>query len=171
MRSYERLKAPTKACLVIFGGIIATLIAGLPAAPAGDAGSSPTADRSAFDAAHQAFAAAEVRKDVDAMLQTWSDDIVLMPPGKDPVYGKESVAKYLDPLRQSKHRVLSERFETTDLRIEGDIAYEVGHVIGEEQAPGAAVSKYRTKYLSVWKRQADGRWQICRDMWDFLKVE
>lgn len=169
MRSDELFRGPTKACLAIFGGIIATLIAALPAAPARDAEPLTAGIRSAIDAAHKAFAAAEVRKDVDAMLQTWSADIVLMPPGKEPVYGMQAVAKYLDPLRQSKHRVLSEQFETTDLQIEGEIAYEVGHVIGEEQAPGAAVSKYRTKYLSVWKLQTDGRWQICRDMWEFLK--
>lgn len=171
MRSNEPFKISMKACLALCVGIIATLIAALPAAPASDAGMSPAAIRPAIVAAHDAFAAAEVRKDVDAMLQTWSEDIVLMPPGKAPVYGKAAVAKYLDPLRRSRHRVLTERFETTDLQIEGDIAYEVGHVVGEEQAPGAAVSTYRTKYLSVWKRQPNGRWQICRDMWDFLQVE
>jgi len=151
--------------------VVVAVLAGSGSGGAQEPAASAGVVRQALDEAHQAFAAAEVRKDVDAMLATWSDDIVLMPPGKEPVYGKKAVAQYLDPLRTSKHRVLSERFLTVDLQIAGNTAYEVGHVVGEEQAPGKEVTRYRTKYLSVWKRQPDGRWRICRDMWDFLKAD
>ena len=169
MRRREHLLPWFKSGLLLAIAVMLTVVVAVPAAPASDDDSA--AIRRAIEQAHAAFAAAEVRKDVDAMLQAWSDDIVLMPPGREPLHGRESVADYLSPLPTSRHRVLSERFETVDLRIAGDSAYEVGHVTGEEQAPGAPVSRYRTKYLSVWKRQPDGSWRICRDMWDFIKTE
>src|SRR5215472_10916961 len=148
-----------KTILILFS---AALMAVLRA----DASETSDSVREAIRSSEDRFAQAEMRRDVDAMMEMYADDVVLLPPGEAPVMGKAAASAWMNRLRQSKVQITNERFETLELEVCGDLAFERGQVVADEQVPGKPARTSRTKYLSLWRRQGDGSWKVSRDIWD-----
>jgi len=111
------------------------------------------------------FAAAQVRRDVPAMMELYADDVVVFPPGEGPVSGKSAVRQWRERALAAAPRIAREQFEMADLEVCGDLAVETGNVSVQEEAPGSSVAR-RTPYITVWKRQNDGSWKVQKDMWN-----
>jgi ketosteroid isomerase-like protein len=54
--------------------------------------------------------------------------------------------------------------KTEDVMVSGDLAVETGTFAWTLQPKSGAEVKDKGKYLTVWKRQADGSWKIVRDI-------
>ena len=48
----------------------------------------------------------------------------------------------------------------------GDMAYEIGKTKVRIQPEGQAAMTDSTKYLVIWKRQADATWKVHVDIWN-----
>lgn len=127
-----------------------------------DSPRNPPADEAAIAAASEAFSAAYVRGDTLAIGAFYTEDAVLLPPGRR-VTGRANIARYFAP-RQGRANV-NHTLVCTELRVEGDMAVDVGtwHNTwrsGEEEAQTASGN-----YLVVWRRGTDDTWRMAYDMW------
>jgi ketosteroid isomerase-like protein len=140
-----------------FTAFVLCAAAAAPAAPSDDA-------REAIAAARGRFAAAAAAGDAAQISSVLAPDAVLLPPGQEPVSGPARIAEWLR--HKSRSAALRPVFSPENLRVEGDLAYEYGHI----ESAGPAGAGARRTYLAVWKKQPDGRWTVLRGMWSRLET-
>jgi uncharacterized protein (TIGR02246 family) len=129
------------------------------AATSADAG----AARQAIDSANARFADAMKRGDTTAMASNYSDDAIVMMPGVEAWRGRDAVRKGFAGF-VSQAPVKEFTGKTDDVMVAGDVAVETGTYEMTLQPKGGKEIKDKGKYLTIWKRQADGSWKIVRDI-------
>jgi ketosteroid isomerase-like protein len=50
----------------------------------------------------------------------------------------------------------------------GDMVYEIGKTTVLVQPEGLEVFSDSSKYMVIWKQQADGKWKVHADIWNFF---
>ncbi|UCE58398.1 MAG: SgcJ/EcaC family oxidoreductase [Phycisphaerales bacterium] len=126
-------------------------------------------DLKAIQQLHEADKRATLALHVDALLDLWADDGVMLRPGSAPIVGKEAIKEVLRRWNPDPDQVepLRADIDFQDVKIIGDWAIEYGtfdsawHVSGEE-APVTSVGNI----LRVLKRQPDGSWKCARAIWN-----
>jgi uncharacterized protein (TIGR02246 family) len=133
-----------------------------PPPPAAKAGSGTAEVREAQAARMNALAAA----DVEAYLNVYTDDAVWMPPGSAEIVGKEAArpritqafeAASLEPVFDSQERTVMSPEWIAD---RGHYSMLVTPKEGGEAKQEVGF------YLTIWRRDADGRWKIFFDIWN-----
>jgi ketosteroid isomerase-like protein len=139
-------------------------IAGASQAPATSSTAIPAALAAMVEAERQFAAAARVKGIRDAFLEYFADD-AMFEPGR---------GKAKDQLRQQKPQPFSERELVWEPRT-GDVAAsgELGWLTG----PGTFINHTaddktprHTNYLSIWRKEGDGRWRVFIDLGTSLKA-
>ncbi len=137
---------------------IVLLLAAVPMAVAGSAD-----PRAALLAADRAFAAATAARGLDGWLEYFADDAVIFPERGPAVSGKEAIAAYY---RETGFDPRPLRWQPTAARLDGGCGLGTTWGVWTLELPGdggEAVTR-RGKYLTVWQRQADGRWKVVADI-------
>jgi uncharacterized protein (TIGR02246 family) len=119
----------------------------------------PTADERAIRDAVAAWIRASERGDNATLASILADDMLFFTPGRPP-FGK---AEFLAP-GDAPPPKMQGRAEVREVRVAGDWAWTRCDVdvvlLGPDGGPSA---RFAGPTLSVWQRQADGRWAIFRD--------
>ena len=115
-----------------------------------------------LDAANAAFSAAYVRGDAAAMAAMYTEDGVLLPPGRR-LQGRAAIAQYFTPAGARK--LLAHKLTAESRTISGDTVIEVGMYSSTSQTGSDPAVTRGERYLLVWTRKGDGPWQIQYDMW------
>jgi uncharacterized protein (TIGR02246 family) len=104
----------------------------------------------------RAVAEAEARKDADAVMPFWTEDAVVHFNGEAPLKGREPIGAMY---RERLPRLETFRAETDSVEISpgGGLAWETGTTF--VTLPGGAASS--SKFLIVWRKEADGQWRIA----------
>src|SRR5262245_5296490 len=118
-------------------------------------------ERAGIDQARQARADALLAGDPAAAAAVAPDDGVILPAGGPVQSGRPALLEFF------KTRTLPGLLKQVDIRPVqvlgcGQYAYDWGHFRWETTA-GARDS---TKYLWVWRQEADGRWRLAVAMWN-----
>jgi len=143
------------ACCLLFGGCQAG--ADAPAAP--DAEADKAAVREVLDSIARDFNAGDMEK----MVAHYQDDVLICAPGAPDIVGKQA---WLDAIAASlpADAALTLRFDTAELEIAGDLAYERGtYAIGMAAQPDAQ-PMIVGRHIHIFRRQADGSWKGWRLM-------
>lgn len=115
----------------------------------------------AIEAASAAFAEAFNAGDAEAVAAMYTEDALVLPPGKEPIEGRAAIqADLAADLAGMEGMVLT--FETTEIQAAHGHALEVGGFT-LEGADGSHVD--HGKYIAIWKNTDDG-WKIARDIWN-----
>jgi uncharacterized protein (TIGR02246 family) len=109
------------------------------------------------------FSAAYVAGDIETMVSLYTPDAVIFPGNSEAIRGHEGIRRYwtLAP----GQRVTVHRATPTEIRIDGDHAYDHGvyEVSGERN--GTPWGPTLGKYVIVWRRTPQG-WRMHLDMWN-----
>jgi len=89
----------------------------------------------------------------------------MIPPGGEMVKGKLAIEEMYKKLLLMGMKDIV--FTTFEVGGSGDIAYEIGKTKVSIQPEGQAAMTDSTKYLVIWKRQADDTWKVQVDIWNF----
>lgn len=98
-----------------------------------------------------------------AFVEFAAEDAVMYRNGRDPVVGKEAIARLL---AGEEATILIWKPLTADIAASGDLGYTRGSFVlaqppgGDDSAPGGKLEGY---YVSIWKKQADGSWKWVFD--------
>lgn len=101
------------------------------------------------------------RGDIDAVMDHYTDDAMLMFSGVPLVKGADAIRRHWESVDQADREA---KLETLEITVEGDTAYEVAlfEVVSvddeglEHQTSG--------KNVVVWRRGDDGRWRLNVDI-------
>lgn len=117
----------------------------------------------AIQALSRDFSAAYVRGDADAMTALYTADGVIFPNNSEMIHGHDAIRRYwtLAPGQTVTHH----RATPTEIRIDGDHAYDYGvyEIAGTNN--GTAWGPSHGKYVIVWRRTPQG-WRMHLDMWN-----
>ena len=104
--------------------------------------------------------------DLDKIMTFYADDAVLMPTAEPIVVGKAAI-------REEWHHILSipdfqnkSALTKIDVSQSGDLAYSMGTYLSTMQGENGQPVTEPGKWLSVWRRQADGSWLIVADTYN-----
>ena len=80
------------------------------------------------------------------------------------VEGKEDIMRILNDEIQLGGQDI--KFETLELVINGDFAYETGLYSVNMKHKGQAPVSDKGKYIVIWEKQSDGQWLMDKDIWN-----
>ena len=106
----------------------------------------------------RAVADAEAKKDADAVMPFWTEGAVVHFNGEAPLKGREAIGAMY---RQRLPRLDTFRAETNSVEVSpgGGMAWETGTTY--VTLPGGTGPPSTSKFLIVWKKEADGQWRIA----------
>lgn len=135
------------ACALVFGPL---------------AGAVSADDAKEIAAASAAFSRAYVEGDTAAIRDLYTQDAVLLPPGRE-IRGGEDIAGYFAP--RPNRTNTSHSMESAELRVQGNIAIDIGTWHYSWRAGDDPEQSASGRYLVVWRRCPDGQWRMQYDMW------
>lgn len=144
------------------GVLAAVLIVAAGCAPKADA----PADVAAIKAMAVAWGQAETAGDAAALTEQYADGAVQLPPNGPIRVGKEAIHS---ALRMDFDQYIHEAADVAeDVRVAGDLAFARGIYTTKmtPKVPGAAIVDGKGKWLTAYRRQADGSWKIVVDIWN-----
>lgn len=102
---------------------------------------------------------AAIRKDVNAVLEIYADDVIYVVPGMEDVRGRDAIDA-METRTLAEADVLHAEHTIQSLSVFDDIAYELGTVIGPVRPRGGEATTVTFHFMAMWQRQADGAWRI-----------
>jgi uncharacterized protein (TIGR02246 family) len=127
-----------------------------------------TADSAAVAALQNRYVAAWLADDTAAVLALFENDAMILPPGRQPVRGIDSIRAYWWPRDGSTTRILSFTLKASDISGTDRLAFTHGEsALRWRYAKGGSTSESasRSVNLSVFRRAPSGEWRIARQMW------
>jgi len=119
--------------------------------------------RQAIEQANAKQADALNRGDSTGLVANYADDAVLMFPGEPPWRGRNEIgANGVKLIRSAKFSDV--KLNTVSVDVAGDYAIETGSFEWTVTPKGGKPMPDKGKYLTVWKKQADGSWKVYRDI-------
>jgi len=120
------------------------------------------ADRIAIRQAVQEFvnnAKAQPRND-KASAAFYEEDAIMVPPNRSDIRGRAAIEAFLASFPPFSDYQL----ETLEIDGQGDLAYERGTNSMTLTPPGGRPTEWRSKYLVIYRRQADGSWKVSHEI-------
>lgn len=158
------MRQGSKRCRRVAGAALLLVASWSSPANAGKAAATPasageTQVRSAIEQAWAEHIAAAQRKDLDAVMAIYADDVVYVTPDLQSVRGAAAVRK-MEAGTLATATVIEARHSIRGLQVDGDVAYELGSVAGAIQSGDAGPARVVYHFMAMWNRAAGGRWRI-----------
>ncbi len=99
----------------------------------------------------------------DEMFAQYRDDVVVSPPNAPDLVGKQSWRSAMEATIP-QNLALNLRFDTQELEVVGDLAYERGtyRMEAADKESGAVLQTVSGRHIHIFKREADGSWKGWR---------
>jgi len=128
-----------------------------PASAAGE-DSTTTATRAAIHAAWLRHIAGAIQRDPVAVSEIYAPNAVYAA-GTVEVRGRPALDT-METRGFGAMTVLDAKHTTTDLQVAGDVAYELGSIVGPVQPKGDSARVMSFHFMAQWRKQADGNWRL-----------
>ena len=111
-----------------------------------------------------AFYASVEAGDVEARIDLFGDDVILMPNHWTMSRGKESVAAIFRGSADAVFRLRDREIVRAD--VSGDMAYTVNSYFYTYHNQGDEPQWHKTKNVHIWRRDDSGNWKLAVDIWN-----
>jgi ketosteroid isomerase-like protein len=116
-------------------------------------------------AADTAWSQAAKANDVNAVLGYYADDAFVMPPNQEMATDKPAIRKAWEGLL-AKGSQVEWTPGAAESAASGELVYVEGFYMARTAQGKGKSSLDRGKYLSVWRKQPDGKWKAIANMWN-----
>ena len=125
------------------------------------------AERNALMGADRAWFEAYSGSDspADAFTDQLTDDAYFLPPDAPLAQGKEAIHALITELEAMPGMSLTWSPVAADVGSAGDLGFTIGTYEMKLDGPEGPIS-IDGKYMTVWKKQADGSWKVTADMFN-----
>ncbi len=148
----------------ILSSLALVMLAGCAAPPPVDV----DAERSALMEADRAWAEAYAASDdpAEAFVAQMVEDASLLPPDMPLAQGKDAIRSVINTLEGMPGFSVTWDAVAADVGSGGDLGYTRGTYQMTMTGPDGGSMTIDGKYLTVWKKQADGTWMVTADMFN-----
>lgn len=120
-------------------------------------------------AAVRAVTAAIIRADnagdLEAVIELYTEDAILLPPGNAPIRGRPAIRQHY--ARLFRQNDLDVSIESEETRVAGEWAFDRGRTRGQAQPKdGGPVVLIDDTYVMLLRRDAGRGWRIARLIWN-----
>jgi ketosteroid isomerase-like protein len=131
---------------------------------------SPAIDTAAVSAAiavkDKAYGEAAAAGDVEAIMQQYAADAILLPPGAPRIEGAQALREmFTGWLKESPPSSLTLNSDAVTVSAAGDYAHSVGSYALSGVNPDGSEYSDQGKFVAVWK-SSDGDWKMVADIWN-----
>ena len=138
---------------------VAFSLAGCNAAPP----SLTEAEKASIRSVNDEFSKNFVAGDWDAMMNLYTEDAILMPPGGPSVEGRTAIKAFMGAFP----KVTEMSFDLDEVDGRGDLAFVRGSYRMTMEIPGApAPVTDEGKFVEIRRKQADGSWLVAVDIFN-----
>ena len=124
------------------------------------------ADQAAIRNADAEWSKVAGAKNVDEFVAVFTENASALPPNTPILTGREAIRKWMSELMANPGFSVSWQANTVEVSRAGDLGYTVGtYEFALHDAEGNPISD-RGKYVTVWKKQADGKWKVVADIFN-----
>jgi ketosteroid isomerase-like protein len=113
--------------------------------------------------ADKAFAQAAAERGAEGFLSFFADDATILPKNGAPIAGKSALREAFRQTWAQPGYSLAWMPLKAELSRSGEIGYTYGTYERKRIVDGKPVTE-TGKYVTIWKRQRDGRWKVVLDM-------
>ena len=111
------------------------------------------------------FSAYYVEGNFEGMANTYTEDAMIFPPGKDILFGKAAIRNFWENLPKTK--ILSHKSVPEKIIIKGNEAHDYGYYFVQSQKEGEVPGPvFSAKYYIIWVKDKDRSWKMKIDMWN-----
>ncbi|HSR90540.1 MAG TPA: nuclear transport factor 2 family protein, partial [Gemmatimonadales bacterium] len=110
-------------------------------------------------AVDRAFDSVVAEKGVEGWVSFFADSGIQMPEGSGNVIGHDAIRRHMSGFFSDTNQKLRWVPDKADASSDGTLGYTIGHWILTVRDSTGQHEAYRGKYLTVWRRQADGSWK------------
>jgi ketosteroid isomerase-like protein len=148
--------------VVLFAAILALFISCEQKAPP----DMRPADESAIRSADEAWSKVTAAKDIEGHLAYYADDASVLSPNAPIATGKEALRTMISQFYAMPGFAVSWQPTKVEASKGGDFGYTVGTYEMSFNDPKGKPVTDRGKYVTIWKKQADGSWKVILDMFN-----
>jgi len=124
-------------------------------------------DRDALLQADREWAALVAsRGSVEEILSYWTDDARVLSPGEEPIVGKDALRQMVASSFEIPGFSITWEPEHVHVSSGGDLGYTTGWNRMTVPGEDGTLITLRNRYVTVWRKEADGRWRCEYDMWN-----
>jgi ketosteroid isomerase-like protein len=120
-------------------------------------------DRQIIQANTEAFSAAYIRADYEAMARAYTADGKIFPNGTGIITGYEAIKAYW--VMPAGTQILAHQVTPLEIKILGNYAYDFGYYQGQTRNKDGSIVAWKGKYVIVWKRE-NNDWRMFLDIWN-----
>lgn len=124
----------------------------------------PEGDGEELNQLREKYVQAENAGDIDGILRTFSDDIVVMPPESPSVRGIDAAKEFLEEFLEAF--TVDIELKSEEVVVEGELAYDWGTVSGTLKPAGGQPQPVNNTYLLVYQRESNGSWRQSKHIWN-----
>ncbi len=121
--------------------------------------------RDSIESGLAAFCEAFNGGDAAGVAAQYTSDARILPPGASRIDGRQGIQEFWQGFIDAKVADLTLRSD--EIEDFGSQAVEVGTVSGSAPGETDARVELAGKYVVLWKQDANGAWQIHRDIWNW----
>jgi uncharacterized protein (TIGR02246 family) len=127
------------------------------------AGAEDDSFRAAVEEIFATYSATNRNKDVDGWMALWDEGGIKMVPNLPSIYGKSAIRELKHKKSQSPDN-MEMTIKVEDTQLSGDFGFAHGtYFVSITPQGGGAAKSMEGKYLTIFRKQADGAWKIYRD--------
>jgi uncharacterized protein (TIGR02246 family) len=123
-----------------------------------------TGDATTVHAVAEALRRAVNSSNVNGIVACWAPDGIMLPPYHAAVHGRTAIGEYF--ARVFAARRLTFTFTDSSIDVVGDMAIERLHYTAVATAPSGETTEDVGKGIHIYRRCADGTWQLTQDIWN-----
>ena len=122
--------------------------------------------RKAIEAINQKTAQELMSGNFDTTYAQYTDDAVSMPDHQPMMKGKAALKESTQKMLAMGMKFSKVSFNTLDVHVSGQIAYEIGTFDMTVQMNGMPEMNDKGKYLTIYQQAPDGSWKTAVETWN-----
>lgn len=120
-------------------------------------------DASVLMEADRAFAADVEKAGTDAWVSWFAEEGAQIQPGMGEVSGHDAIRELMVGLDDPNLSLTWEPLRA-DIAASGDLGWTTGTYVSESTDAEGNVSRGQGRYVTIWRKQADGSWKVVMDL-------
>lgn len=134
----------------------------LTLALAGCAGSNGASEEERLMQASRDWSKAAQARDVEAVMNYFAEDAVLVSEGRDPIRGRQAIRDYIAEAYAIPGYEI--RWEPLEARVSGDLGYLLERTHVTMNRPDGVPANQTLQAVTIWERQEGGEWKNVVDV-------